>query len=73
MLLVSCEVNLMSAWSANCVISSATGETKFAVADTKLYVSIVFIIKLYQLKIMQNCSNKQNLALKEQLAGINFN
>ena len=29
MLLINCEVNLILTWSSACVISSATGETKF--------------------------------------------
>ena len=39
--LINCEDNPILTWSENCVISSATGETKFAVTDTKLYVQIV--------------------------------
>ena len=47
MLLINCEINLILTRSENCVISSATGPTKFKVTDTKLY----------QLKIMQNYYN----------------
>ena len=39
--LTNCEVNLILTWSKNCIISSATGETKFAIAETKLYVLVV--------------------------------
>ena len=28
-------------WSGNCIISAATGATKFAVTDSKLYFSVV--------------------------------
>ena len=31
----------MLKWSENCFISSAVGETQFAITDTKLYVPIV--------------------------------
>ena len=41
MLLINCNVNRIVGWSADCVISSATGATKFAIHDTKLYVSLV--------------------------------
>ena len=41
MLLINCEVNLILTWSKDCVISSATGETKLKITDTKLYVSVV--------------------------------
>ena len=38
---VNCELNLILTWSVDCVISSATGATKFAITDTRLYVPIV--------------------------------
>ena len=38
---INCEINLILTWSENCVISSATGATKFAITDKKLYVPIV--------------------------------
>ena len=38
--LIKCEVNLILTWSKNCVISSATGETKFAITETRLYVPV---------------------------------
>ena len=39
--LINCEVNLILTWSKNCVISSATGETKFKITETKPYVLVV--------------------------------
>ena len=39
--LINCEINLILTWSADCVISCATGATKFAIIDTKLYVPVV--------------------------------
>ena len=39
--LINCEVNLILTWSKDCVISSATGETKFKITETKLYVPVV--------------------------------
>ena len=39
--LSNCEVNLISTWSENCVISSPTGKTKFAIIDAKRYVPVV--------------------------------
>ena len=41
MQLINWEINLILSLSENCVISSAAGETKFKIADTKLYVPIV--------------------------------
>ena len=39
--LINCEINLILTWSQNYVISSTTGETKFSITDTNLYVSVV--------------------------------
>ena len=39
--LIDCETNLILTWSENCVISSATGKTKFEITDTKFYVPVV--------------------------------
>ena len=38
---INCEVNLILTWSSTCVISSATGETKFKITGTMLYVPVV--------------------------------
>ena len=39
--LIDSEVNLILTWSKGFAISSATAKTKFAVTETKLYVSVV--------------------------------
>ena len=39
--LINCAVNLILTWYGKCVISSATGKTKFAIRDTKVCVSVV--------------------------------
>ena len=44
--LINCEVNLILTWSKDCVISSATGQTKFAITETKLYVPVVTLSTL---------------------------
>ena len=41
--LINCEVILILTWSPTCVISSATGETKSKITETKLYVLCNFI------------------------------
>ena len=48
--LINYEINLILTWSEDCVISSATGETKFKITDRKFYDSVVTL----QFKIMQN-------------------
>ena len=53
--LINREINLTLTWSENCVISSGTGETKFAITDTKVYVPVVTL------------STQDNAKLLEQL------
>ena len=40
-------------WSSICVISSATGETKFKITDTKLYVPVVTLSTQDNAKLLQ--------------------
>ena len=51
--LVVCEVNLILTSSKNCVISSATGETKFVITETKLYVPVVTLSTQDNAKLLQ--------------------
>ena len=51
--LINCEVNLILTWSKDCVISSATGETKFKITDTKLYVPVVTLSTQDNTKLLQ--------------------
>ena len=53
--LTNWKINLILTWSENCIISSATGKTKFAITDAKLYVPIVTL------------STQDNATLLEQL------
>ena len=39
--LINCEVNLILTWSKDCVITNSTGEGKFAITETKIYVPVV--------------------------------
>ena len=39
--LINCEVNHILTWSKDCVITNSEGEAKFAINETKLYVSVV--------------------------------
>ena len=41
MSLINCEINLILTWSADCIISSSTGKSKFAITDTNLYALAV--------------------------------
>ena len=51
--LINCEVNLILAWSKDCVISSAFGETKFKVTETKIYVQVVTLSTEDKAKLLQ--------------------
>ena len=53
--LINCEINLILTWSEDCVISSATGATKFKITDTKRYAPLL------------NFSTQDNEKLLEQL------
>ena len=51
--LINCEISLMLAWAEKCVISSATGKTKFAITVTKHYVSIVTLSTQDNAKLLE--------------------
>ena len=51
MLLINCEVNLILTWSKGYVIISATGETKFKITDTKLYVLVVTLSRNWDIQL----------------------
>ena len=51
--LINCEVNLILTWSPICVISSATGETKFKIIETKLDVPVVTLSTQDNAKLLQ--------------------
>ena len=53
MQLINCEVNLILTRSPICVISSATGETKFKITETKLYVPVVTLSTQDNAKLLQ--------------------
>ena len=53
--LINCEVGLILTWSPNCVITNSTGQGKFKITDTNLYVPVV------------NLSTSDNEKLLEQL------
>ena len=52
-LLISCEVNLILTWSKDCVITNSTGEGKFAITETKLYVPVVTLSTKDNEKLLQ--------------------
>ena len=51
--LINWEVNLILTWSKDCVISSASEETKFKITDTKLYVPALTLSTKNNVKLLQ--------------------
>ena len=51
--MINCEVNLILTWSPTYVIFSATGETKFNITETKLYVPVVTLSTQDNAKLLQ--------------------
>ena len=51
--LINCEVNLILAWSKDCVITNSTGEGKFAITETKLYVPVITLSTKDNDKLLQ--------------------
>ena len=51
--LINCEVNLILTWSKDCVITNFTGEGKFAITETKLYVPVVALSTKDNEKLLQ--------------------
>ena len=67
--LINCEVNLILTWSKDYAVTNSTGEGKFAITETKLYVPVVTLSIKDNEKLLQQL----NLALKKQLVGISMN
>ena len=51
--LINCEVNLILTWSKDSVITNSTGEVKFAITETKLYVPVVTLSTKDNEKLLQ--------------------
>ena len=51
--LINCEVNLLLTWSKDCVITNSTGEEKFAITETKLYVPVKTLSTQDNAKLLQ--------------------
>ena len=56
--LSNCEINLILIWSGNCVISSATRETKFKIIDTKPYVPVVTLSTQDNAKLLEQLKSR---------------
>ena len=58
MSLINCDINIILTRSTDFVISSAAGETKFAVTDTKFYVPIVTLLTQRNEKLLQQLESR---------------
>ena len=67
--LINCEVNLILSWSKDCVITNSTCEGKFAITETKLYVSVVTLSTKDNEELLQQLKS----GFKKQLVGRNMN
>ena len=56
--LINCEINLISAWSANCVISSVAAI--FAISDAKGYVPVMILSTQDSAKLLKSCFKMHN-------------
>ena len=53
MALINCEVSLILIWSPTCVITNSTGQRKFKITDTNLYVPVVTLSAKDKEKLLQ--------------------
>ena len=60
--LIDCEIILIFTWSADCVISSATGG-KFAISDLKLFVPVVILLTQDNAKLLQQLESNYKRAI----------
>ena len=51
--LINCEVSLTLTWSPNCAITNSTGQGKFKITDTNLYVPVVTLSTEDNEKLLQ--------------------
>ena len=51
--LINWEIELILTWSKNCVITNSTGEGKFAITETKLYVPVITLSTEDNAKLLQ--------------------
>ena len=72
--LINCEVNLILTWSKNCVITNSTGEGKFAITETKLYVPVVTLSTKDNAKLLQQLKSgfKKTISWNNYESSINI-
>ena len=56
--LINCEVNLILTWPKDCVMTNSTGEGKFEITETKLYVPVVTLSTKDNEKLLQQLKRR---------------
>ena len=51
--IINCEVDLLLTWFKDCVITNSIDEEKFAITETKLYVSVIILSTQDNAKLLQ--------------------
>ena len=51
--LISCKINPIFTWSANCVITNSTGAKTFPITDAKLYIPVVTLLTGDNIKLLK--------------------
>ena len=71
--LINCEVNLILTWSKDCVITNSTGEGKFVITETKLYVPVVTLSSKDNEKLLQQLKSgfKKTVSCNKYESSIN--
>ena len=67
--LINCEINLMLACSANCIINNSTSAETFATTDAKLFALVVTLTIPNNTKLLEQLNQDSN----KQLIEINVN
>ena len=60
---INCQVNLILTWSRDCVITNSTGERKFSITETKLYVPVVTLSTRDNTKLLQQLKSSFKTAI----------
>ena len=70
--LINCKINLVTTWSEDGAISSATRETEFKITDTKLYVPVVTLLTQENAKLLKQLSTKRQNQYLDYLNDTSF-
>ena len=62
--LINCEANLILTWPKDFVITNSTGERKFAITETKLYVPVVTLSTQDNAKLFQQLKSDFKRTIK---------